>query len=115
VIRVVMCRVGAEPVVEEISELGEDWQKIVGGFFEVTSCFPIGVIVSNEDAVRLKLEPNRDTPRAGIIRGDFFVTEFPSEEGDARELSEDSAANIAGIIRSMWPKVVARGKAVAHG
>ncbi len=85
-IKALVCRVGAEPVVEEREDVFESWQKLVGGWIEVVRVEGGVFLLCNEEGLLLGLPYNRDVARHHI-HGDFALVRDDAE-GDFASLTD---------------------------
>jgi hypothetical protein len=94
-IKVIVCRVGRQPAVEEMENALHAFQELVGGYVEwVGFRRPAGCgIFCNEEGLLRRLPLNRKVPNAGPVHGDFVVCGM-DEEGENRSLTD---AEIAAI------------------
>ncbi len=85
-IKVVVCRVGCDPVVEEIRQSLESFQMIVGGFIQHVHIYRDIWICCNEEGRNNGLKPNR----CGVL-GDFFFFHL-NADGQEDSLSDADVA-----------------------
>ena len=99
-IRVLFCGVGEAPKIMEIENTLQAKQELVGGYIEMI-CPPIhddtAVIIGNEEAKLMGLEPNRylfdERGRAyDIVCGDFFIIDAPIGSDEFKGLSDEQIA-----------------------
>jgi len=102
-IKVVVCRVDQEPVVEEIDRDLESMQKIVGGYIEqIRAMMPDIqggrsnrlVIICNEEGRLKKLKPNR----FGLL-GDFFVCGAAGSDGEYQSVPESEIQRLLHLLK----------------
>lgn len=87
-IKVLVCRVGQPPVVEEIVDSLEASQKIVGGYIESWAMGGRLSLICNGEGRFIGLKPNRPVRAdhwtgAEIVRGDFFLVSGDGDGGFA--------------------------------
>lgn len=78
-IKVIVCRVGAPPVVENIENTVEAMQAIVGGWFEGVKLESSIMLSINEEGRLRGLPFNRLVGSLAIV-GDFFITGIKDAE-----------------------------------
>jgi Domain of unknown function (DUF3846) len=94
VITIVVVRVGAEPVVEQIDGSLESMQAIVGGDIEYVPLKHMREVdlVCNEDGISLALKPNG----CGIL-GTYFFT-VSTDDGDPDSLDAEDIENVKNYV-----------------
>jgi hypothetical protein len=95
-LKVIICRVGQEPVVEEIDSGLAPMQKIVGGYIECVRLlgtpFEHGIdLWCNEEFLLHDFKPNRLIRADLAIHGDFFIAAH-DDEGETLGLTEGEQA-----------------------
>jgi hypothetical protein len=74
-IKVIMVRVGQDPMVEDMDNNLEAMQKAVGGYIEGAAMLkPNVMLMCNEEGRCIGLPANRYVLGADLIVGDFFIT-----------------------------------------
>ena len=106
--KVVVCRVGAEPVVEEIEPGLKAMQAVVGGYIERVQLDASIDLWCNEEGRIIGLLPNR-LAHANYgpqpIHGDFFIAKYDGDE--TRGLS---AAELVVWLEEVanWPQYLGK-------
>ena len=97
VIRVLVARVGAGPVVESIENTLPAAQRLVGGYVESISLGEGVSLMCNEEGKLRGLMPNLRLP-GDLIRGDVFITRT-NENGDHVSLTDGDIARYTHWLR----------------
>lgn len=105
-LRVIVCRVGQDPVVEFIDKGLDAMQKIVGGYIECVrldgDTFGHGIDLWCDEEFLLKdYCPNRLIGGRQAIHGDFFIAAHDGE-GETIGLTEQEAAHWRNVAAG-WP------------
>jgi hypothetical protein len=105
-LKVIVCRVGQAPVVEEIPSGLEAMQKIVGGYIECVRLegtpFEHGIDLWCDEEFLLKdYKPNRMIGPELVIHGDFFIAAHDAE-GETLGLTVKEIARLMPLVES-WP------------
>lgn len=82
-IKAIVCRVGAEPVLEELEAKLDAFQRIVGGSIEVFPVRPFGdpcLAGYCRDNGRFEVPPNRVFGTVGLVYGDLVVFNADRED-----------------------------------
>lgn len=91
-VTIIACRVGKDPVVEELPKGLKSMQGFVGGFIECVSLSPEIDLWCNEEFLLNGSAPNRAVPRgwAGplVIHGDFFLASH-DDDGNTTGLNAE--------------------------
>lgn len=101
-IKVLVCRVGAEPVVEEMDDTLEAGQAIVHGWLESWSLGENVYLICNEEG-RLGPMPDNRPVRAEhwtgseVVRGDFFLVSV--KDASWASLSNDQIVRWSKALR----------------
>lgn len=106
-VRVVVCRVGEDPVVEEVEQLDlPTMQGFVGGLIEGIRVSSTVTLWCNEEGRLLGLEPNRWVGPPcyslrgdfALIRGDFFLAgETEEGEGEDETLAQEGFGELEAL------------------
>jgi len=105
-LRVIVCRVGQPPVVEEIATGLKPMQDIVGGYIEDVRLEGeyggAGVdLYCDEEFLLKSYQPNRLIRNDLAIHGDFFISAH-DEEGETVTLTDAQLAKWLAVAKS-WP------------
>lgn len=108
-LQVIVCRVNAAPVVEQIDSGLAPMQKIVGGYIECVrlkgSPFEHGWdLWCNEEFLLHDFQPNRMVGPTLCIHGDFFIAAHDAE-GETIGLTDGEVAELMPIVSS-WPVAI---------
>jgi len=111
-LKVIVCRVGSPPFVEEIPSGLKAMQTIVGGYIECVnlegSPFEHGVdLWCNEEFLLHDFKPNRKVGPSLIIHGDFFIAAHDGE-GETLGLTDAEVDRLMPMVKA-WPVVIAPG------
>jgi hypothetical protein len=103
-IKAIVCRVGTDPVVEEIDRSLESLQKLVGGYLER---IPLEVQVDvwcNEDGKLWELEENRwvDSAKGPVLLLGDFVILSRNSAGEHIDLSNEEIERWLPRLKK-WP------------
>lgn len=79
----IVVRPGQPPVVEDVGDALEDWQKLVGGDIEGWNFSGRISVICNDN--REGLPPNRFSPRLGDVCGTFFLAKAGAD-GDTVDI-----------------------------
>jgi len=108
-LQVIVCRVNAAPVVEQIDSGLAAMQKIVGGYIECVrlrgSPYEHGIDLWCDEEFLLKdYLPNRMIGPTLTIHGDFFIAAH-DDEGETLGLTDAEVAELMPLINS-WPVAI---------
>jgi hypothetical protein len=99
-VKIIVYRLGQEPVVEEIEDNFRAMQGIVGGYLSGHYIAPDLQIMCHDEGKLIRLPPNRWVPRLqDAICGDFFV----SRHDGAGETVDVTAADVGLCGREILP------------
>ena len=100
-VKIIVYRVGKEPVLESIPDDYKAMQQIVGGYLGGHHIAPNLQIMCHDEGKLIGLTPNRWVPRLqDAICGDFFVTRH-DEEGETQDVTEKDLALCSQSIVSL--------------
>lgn len=103
-IKVVVCRCGQDPVVEEIDDTLEAKQAVVGGLIECIQLDETTDLWCNEEGLftcqgnRLLVHQGRHQP----INGDFFIA---GHDGDGKTIDLERSAHWRNVAAG-WPMAI---------
>lgn len=96
-IKVIMVRVGQDPMVEDMDNSLEAMQKAVGGYLEGAALKPGVMLMCNEEGKLKKLPTNRYVLGADLIVGDFFITRH-NKAGDNVSLTKADIEQLLPLV-----------------
>lgn len=104
-ITIIACRVGKDPIVEELPSGLKAMQGFVGGFIECVSLSPEIDLWCNDEFLLNGSAPNRAVSCGGaeplVVHGDFFLASH-DDEGNTIGLSEEQQKEWR-LKASDWP------------
>lgn len=105
IVRMLLVRVGSDPIDVEMEEKLSELQRIVGGYVEAVA-IAVGdrgfVVLCNEDGRRLNLPSNRWIAGLGAIVGDFLITKH-GDEGSFASLTDEEVTALTSSLMLRRP------------